>query len=62
MIKLPIRLHCQPDWKQAVQEALARQNKLETVAMAEQQATGEYIRPVVLFQSQNYSEQEKSVT
>ncbi len=62
MIKLPIRLHCQPDWKQAVQAALARQNKLETVARAEQQATGEYIRPIVLFQAQNYSEQEKTTT
>ena len=32
MIKLPIRLHTRPQWKEAVQEALAMQAKLEKLA------------------------------
>lgn len=52
MIKLPIRLHTRPQWKEAIQEALAMQAKLEELAQQEQQATGEYIRPIVLLQAQ----------
>jgi len=53
MIKLPIRLHTRPQWKEAVQEALAMQAKLEKVAAAEEKATAEYIRPIVLLQAQS---------
>ncbi|MDY6913474.1 MAG: DEAD/DEAH box helicase family protein [Planctomycetota bacterium] len=52
MIKLPIRLRTRPQWKEAVQEALAMQAELEKAAQAEQQTSGEYIRPVVLLQAQ----------
>ena len=53
MIKLPIRLHTRPQWKEAVQEALAMQAKLEKAAREEEKATGEYIRPIVLLQAQS---------
>lgn len=52
MIKLPIRLRTRPQWKEAVQEALAMQAELEDAAKKEQAATGEYIRPIVLLQAQ----------
>ena len=52
MIKLPIRLHTRPQWKEAVQEALAMQAKLEKLAHEEEKATGEHIRPIVLLQAQ----------
>ena len=52
MIKLPIRLHTRPQWKEAVQEALAMQARLEKLAGEEAKATGEYIRPIVLLQAQ----------
>jgi len=52
MIKLPVRLHTRPQWKEAIQEALAMQAKLETLAGAEEKTSGEYIRPIVLFQAQ----------
>ncbi|MEK6645035.1 MAG: DEAD/DEAH box helicase family protein [Planctomycetota bacterium] len=53
MVKLPIRLVCRPQPREAVQEAVNRQRQLENVARAEEAATGEYIRPIVLFQAQN---------
>ncbi len=52
MIKLPIRLRTRPQWKEAVQEALAMQAELEKAAGREQQTSGEYIRPIVLLQAQ----------
>ena len=52
MIKLPIRLHTRPQWKEAIQEAQAMQAKLEKLAAEEEKATGEYIRPIVLLQAQ----------
>ena len=56
MIKLPIRLHTRPQWKEAIQEALAMQAKLERLAGEEEKATGEYIRPIVLLQAQRKGE------
>lgn len=56
MIKLPIRLRPRPQWKEAVQEALEMQAKLEKACQKEQQQTGEYIRPIVLFQAQRQGE------
>lgn len=53
MIKLPIKVRCQPQWKTAIQEAIARRNELEEFARKEQEATGEYIRPIILYQAQN---------
>lgn len=56
MIKLPVRLHTRPQWKEAIQEALAMQAKLEKLAGEEEKATGEYIRPIVLLQAQRKGE------
>ena len=56
MIKLPIRLHTRAQWKEAVQEALAMQAKLEKLAGEEENASGEYIRPIVLLQAQRKGE------
>lgn len=52
MVKLPIRLVNRPQWREAVQAAIAQQTKLEELAKAEEEATDEYIRPIVLFQAE----------
>ncbi|MHB1416011.1 MAG: DEAD/DEAH box helicase [Chloroflexota bacterium] len=52
MIKLPIVLQTRPNWKDVLGDAIARLAQLETVAKAEQMATGEYIRPIMLLQAQ----------
>jgi len=62
MIKLPIRLKTRPQWKEAVQEAVAKQGELERIALAEEKATGEYLRPIVLFQAQPHAADQQNVT
>ena len=62
MIKLPIRLKSRPQWKEAVQEAVARQAELERLAQEEEKASGEYLRPIVLFQAQRNEEGRHNVT
>ena len=62
MIKLPILLKCRPQWKEAVQEAVQKQAELERLAKEEEKTTGEYLRPIVLFQAQRNVEGEKNVT
>ena len=62
MVKLPIRLVSRTQWKEAVGAAVTKQRLLENLAKEEQKATGEYIRPIVLFQAQQRSEQENTVT
>lgn len=52
MIKLPIRLNTDTDWRKVIGQALDCQKALEEAAKAEQADTGEYIRPIVLFQAQ----------
>jgi type III restriction enzyme len=52
MIKLPIRLETRPSWKELLADAVALRGRLEAVAKAEQQETGEYIRPILLIQAQ----------
>ncbi len=62
MIKLPIRLVARPQWKEAVQAAVAKRDELEKHADAERKATGEYIRPIVLVQAQAKSAHGEPVT
>jgi type III restriction enzyme len=62
MVKLPIRLVSRPQWKEAVGAAVTKQRLLENIAKEEQKATGEYIRPIVLFQAQQRSEHENTIT
>ena len=52
MIKLPIRLVARPQWKEALQAAIAKRDELGETAKQERAATGEYIRPIVLLQAQ----------
>lgn len=62
MIKLPIRLKDKPQWKEAVQAALAKRQELEELALKEEAVTGEYVRPIVLYQAQNESKTNQNVT
>ena len=55
MIKMPIRLTTDTDWVKTVGGALDCQKALEEAAKAEQAETGEYIRPIILFQAQSAS-------
>jgi type III restriction enzyme len=52
MIKLPIYLETQQDWKIAISQAIAKRNELDAIARRERAETGEYIRPIVLLQAQ----------
>jgi type III restriction enzyme len=52
MLKLPVKLFTHGDWKQVIGNALQKQRDLEAAAGKEQQQTGEYLRPIVLFQAQ----------
>lgn len=52
MIKLPIYLETQQDWRVAISQAIAKRNELEALARAERADTGEYLRPIVLLQAQ----------
>lgn len=55
MIKMPIRLETHKDWRIAVGKALEAREALETLASAEEKESGEYIRPIILFQVQSRS-------
>lgn len=52
MIKLPIELSTRTDWRQAIDEAIQLQDRLEKSARVEEAMTGEYIRPIVLLQAE----------
>ena len=52
MIKMPIQLEVEPDWKRLLATAIAQRNVLEVDAEKEREETGEYIRPVMLIQAQ----------
>jgi len=62
MIKLPIRLQTLPQWREAVQAAVQRQAELERLALEEEKAGAEYLRPIVLFQAQRNVEGQRNVT
>lgn len=55
MIKMPIRLTTDTDWAKTIGGALDCQKALEEAAKAERAETGEYIRPIILFQAQSAS-------
>lgn len=62
MLKLPIKLRTHGDWKEVVGQALQKQRELETEAGKEQQATGEYLRPIVLLQAQPQNKNKPTLT
>ena len=51
MIKAPLKMRVNDDGFTAVENAVAKQRELEEIAKAEERETGEYIRPIVLFQA-----------
>jgi type III restriction enzyme len=62
MVKLPIRLETRPNWKDLVSDAIALRRHLEEATISEKRATGEYIRPILLFQAQPKSHSRDSLT
>lgn len=52
MIKLPLELVRRDNWQDAVRDAIAWLNKLQTLADAERTATGDYLRPIMLLQAE----------
>jgi type III restriction enzyme len=62
MIKLPVELAAHGDWRVALREAINRLDGLQIDADAEQKATGEYLRPVMLLQAERHSEDTETFT
>ena len=63
MVKIPI--YVSPylnSWKTALDAAIDKRNELEKIAKAEQQRTGEYIRPIMLIQAQSRSRYYDTIT
>lgn len=52
MIKMPIRLETRTDWKLLLADAVTQLNALDEAAVRERNATGEYIRPIMLIQAE----------
>lgn len=52
MVKLPVIVYNRPDKTEVVNNALQLRRKLETLAIAEEKITGKYIRPIILFQAE----------
>lgn len=55
MIKMPIKLTTDGDWQKTIGAAYDCREALEEAAKAEEDETGEYIRPIVLYQAQSAS-------
>jgi len=63
MVKIPIYVYPYLNsWKITLDAAIDRRNELEKIAKAEQQKTGEYIRPIMLIQAQNKSKHYDTIT
>lgn len=53
MVKLPIVLQTNPDHREVIAQAIAQRDRLEEEARREREVSGEYLRPIVLFQAQS---------
>jgi type III restriction enzyme len=62
MIKMPIRLETQPQWRELLSSAIAQLDHLEQEARIEEVATGEYLRPIMLLQAQPRYQERESLT
>jgi type III restriction enzyme len=62
MVKLPIQLWTNWEWKALLGDAIARRNELEQAAQRERLATGEYIRPIMLLQAQPRFKDRRTLT
>lgn len=56
MVKLPILMATDADWKAALRDAKARREELEAQALQLQAETGEHLRPIALLQAQKKGE------
>lgn len=62
MIKMPIRLVERGNPHEAISSAITKREELERLAAEEEKTSGEYVRPIVLFQAQSRSEGEERIT
>lgn len=52
MIKLPVVLETEPNWQQCVADAIGRRDALHKLADEERRGGADYLRPIVLIQSE----------
>ncbi|MGB7550068.1 MAG: DEAD/DEAH box helicase family protein [Chromatiaceae bacterium] len=52
MIKLPVVLEAEPNWRQCLADAIGRREALHKLAEEEHRAGADYLRPIVLIQSE----------
>ena len=52
MIKLPVVLQTEPNWQQCLADAIGRRTALQQLAEVEQRQGADYLRPVILIQSE----------
>lgn len=52
MIKLPVVLETEPNWQQCLADAIGRRDALHKLADDERRAGADYLRPIVLIQSE----------
>ena len=62
MIKMPIQLETDPEWKRLLATAIAQRKALQVDAEKEREDTGEYIRPVMLIQAQPRRKNQETLT
>jgi type III restriction enzyme len=62
MIKLPVVLSAEPGFKEVMTAAIAMRGDLENEARLERKETGEYIRPILLFQGEPHNQERETLT
>ncbi len=62
MIKLPIKLEIQSDWKVLLTDAINQRNNLEELAKREEAICGDYLRPIMLLQAQSQLKEHDRLT
>ncbi|MGC4006609.1 MAG: DEAD/DEAH box helicase family protein [Pirellulales bacterium] len=62
MIKLPIRMVARTNPHEAISSAINKREQLERLALEDEKQSGDYIRPIVLFQAQSRQEGEDRLT
>ena len=60
MVKLPVIVSNQPSRNEAIESAIILRKRLEDIAIKEEAAGGKYIRPIVLFQAQPKTGEDKT--
>ncbi|NUO19373.1 DEAD/DEAH box helicase family protein [bacterium] len=62
MIKMPIIVRTLQDWRIALSHALDERQRLEKLCAAHAEASGEFIRPILLIQAESASQTESRLT